>query len=353
VNALLPLTGNTLNRAECSRSLASAAVITAYALSAYQEQSNHVAIFEGWTVYVASFVALVEKFDLDEQHWKDSLEISLAALDMALSDLCCELTERDHLVEGDPMLDQPFYRGRLTWLVGLLAAYALWYSLRQEEMDAKVQEWIRDFITEHQHELLLWGEAAVPQFLAVFWYLSSFTADLRRIDLLTTLIANISQINDDRNDPRKDRGLPDPYHLLSGVVAERIGIQQHIGQPEVYLGQSYTLEALVHLLAKRGWRQRLSQLWLQITHVAYVEFTPETTWEYCLWHVEDGILTQRIPNAPQSWAELRDAARGCDVQNIPALFLRHPEVLLMFVLVFPHRLTINVAKFLDESICEH
>ena len=146
-------------------------------------------------------------------------------------------------------------------------------------------------------------------------------------------------------------GLPDPYHELAEVISEQYGISENLG-PENYRGRSYTLECLVHLFARRGWRQQLRLLWPGITKLHYAEFQPALTWQYCLWESEEGKLLTVQPKMPQSWTELRDQARQVDVSIIPKLFQRYPELLLLFISVYPHRLTTEVAKFLDDRLRE-
>lgn len=338
---LLPLSNGKLNKARCSRALASAALITAYALSPYTEKSNHVALIEGWTVYVACLIALVEKHNLDEKYWENSLSISAFAIEKVFTDLCDELKARRNLIEGEPLVDAPFYKGRVTWLVGLVSAFALWRRLRDPHW--KIEDWYKDFVRSNQKDLLLWGEAAVPQFLANFWFLRQFTANASIDGILVSLIKSICEVNQ----PKNPSGLPDPYHGLAEVIAEQFGISDNIN-PENYSGRSYTLEYLVHLFVRRGWRQELRFLWPGITYLHYAEFQPEQTWQYCLWTSEEGKLLTAQPKMPQSWAELRNQSKLTDTSRIPKVFQRYPELLLVFIMVYPHRLVKNVAKFLDD-----
>lgn len=344
---LLALSSDQLNRTECSRRLASTAVMTAYALSPYDQRMNHVAVFEGWVIYTAHLVALAEKYGLDNEYWKDSLDISISAVEQSLISLCEELRNRIHLVEGDPLVDQPFYRGRITWLVGLVSTFALWNLLRGKTLPIELADWVSGFVKSYQKDLLLWGEAAIPQFLANFWFLLGTESNLAPINLLASLIESISTIN--APGPENTVGLPDPYHSLPEVMEMQLGLR-NTSSRETYLGGSYTLEALIHLLAKRSWRQKLRHLWPQITRFLFTQFQPENTWEFCLWRLETGTLVEKQPKMPQSWEELRKESRVADLSRIPILFQSQPELLLAYIIVCPHRLTTDVAKFLDNKI---
>lgn len=184
---LLPFADENLNRVECSRRLASVAVMTSYVLSAYEKTQNHVAIFEGWVIYTASLIALTEKFRLDASYWRDSLSISCIAIEHALFNLCQELQQRTHLVEGDPLVDHPFYQGRVTWLLGLVSTYFLWKLLRKEPIPDETVTWMKEFSKTHQRDLFLWGEASVPHFVALFWFLLNQTGLPNHIGLLTSV----------------------------------------------------------------------------------------------------------------------------------------------------------------------
>lgn len=342
--SLLPLGDEKLNKAKCERALASAALLVAYALSSYNEKSNHVALIEGWTVYTACLIGLVEKYNLAEVYWKNSLHISLFAIEQAFTNLCDELRARTHLVEGNPLVDQPFYRGRVTWLIGLVSAFALWKQYR--DSDWKAGDWFKTFVNTHKKDLLLWGEAAVPQFLATLWFLRQITATPEPDAMLASLISSIC----DANEAEGSNGLPDPYQDLPEVVLENFGFTDSL-QKKNYRGQSYTLEGLVHLYTRRRWRQSLRFLWPKITGVVYAEFYPERAWQFCLWESEEGEIRTTLPKMPQSWAELKEEAAQVDLSKIPELFQEYPELLLVFILTYPHRLTKDVAKFLDDCFC--
>lgn len=345
ITQLVPLSG-TPNPVQLSRALACVAVMTTLALSSYSEKCNYVAVFEGWIVYTAHLVAVVEKYALTSEYWRDHLDISCLAIETALSDLCNELIERKHFIEGNALVEQPFYRGRITWLIGLMSAYALWKIIRGEQIEDTKAAWLKNFLSSQKDELLLWGEAAIPQFLSYFWLLPFITADLEPIQLLTSIISNIVAVNTQVI----GTGLPDPYILLPEAMEQMTGIASS-NKPSInYKGQSYTLEALIHLLARRGWRQHLRWLWPQITRLRFVEFVPDSPIDFCFWRTEAGRLYDKQPEMPQSWEKLKAEARKVDNSSIPKLFDMHRELLLMFMLVYPHRLTKNVAKVMDEKV---
>jgi hypothetical protein len=53
---------------------------------------------------------------------------------------------------------------------------------------------------------------------------------------------------------------------------------------------------------------------------------------------------------PQSWKELYEGAYDIDDKYIPKIFKNNPIYLLLFVMIYPHRMTNDVVKFLDEWV---
>lgn len=341
LSSLLPISVESASALESRRSLASAAVITTYALFPYYQKFNHVAIIEGWVIYIASLASLVDKHSLDASVYDDSLRVAVDAVEMTYKDLIDELSERPQLVEGDPLVDAPFYRGRITWLVSLLAVYATWQKTRKLDVDERALTFVR----KHSSKLSLWGEAAIPQFLAVFWFLEMFSADLTSDQLLSVMIEVISEGNSDT----KTTALADPYHELAEVIMQLTGVNQS-KHPENYRGRSYCIESLIQLYVRRGWRQQLSRLWSEISKIHFAEFSPRSSWEYCLWFAEQGKLDIVSPKATQSWSELQEKSRSINLNLIPKIFQDHPLIFMLFLVVYPHRLTKNATKFLDNEL---
>ena len=314
--SLLPFNVSSVNKAAHSRALASTATLASYALSSYDRASNHVAQIEGWTIYTAHLIALVEKHNLDDDYWKESFSIALYAIEQSFMRLCEELKKRTHLVEGNALVDAPFYRGRVTWLVGLVSIFALWNNAA---LNSELGAWAKEFILANKTDMLLWGEGSVPQFLALYWILKRITSTLEPDQILVSIIDSICTANEDNSG-----GLADPYHSLAEVIADAYGIGNKLIQ-ENYEGQSYTLEGLVQLYARRNWRQQMRFLWPRISRIDFVETLHEAAWQFCLWrNDENGRHRTAQPQSRQSWAELRTHAQQVDTTLFPELLRGHP-----------------------------
>ena len=159
--------GKAPSKAHCERSIASAAILCAIATSSFSNENNHVAEIEAWMMYLSYVFALAEKWKLPDKAYKSEFYIATQSIYNSLANLCDEIREQGHLVEGDPLADSYVYSVRVTWLLGLMSIYALWRRSDEVPKD-ETDDFLREFCKEKRHQLELWGEAAIPQFLAFF-----------------------------------------------------------------------------------------------------------------------------------------------------------------------------------------
>jgi len=179
---------------ECRRIIASAGLLCAVAVSKYSDKENHVAEIEAWTLYIAYVLALAEKWNLPDKVFKNEFEIATQSLYNTLGNLCSEIKDQTYLIEGNPLTDSYVYKVRITWLLGLMSIYALWRRSKGEPKD-ETDDFLREFCKEKQKQLILWGEAAIPQFLAFFWYYRKIDGSMKTDDLIRQLITSICKLN--------------------------------------------------------------------------------------------------------------------------------------------------------------
>lgn len=323
------------------RVLASAALFASYALFPFSHADNHVAMIEGWTIFIACATSLIERYQLGERYWRNTIQIAEDAIEMALSNLWEEVKTMEYFVAGNALVDTPFYRGRLTWITGFVSSYII---LQKEKKPGYIiDEEFSNFILAIQNSLLLWGEAALPQFLSILWALRTIgypqMADRLLFGIYKGILDKTTSIE----------GIPDPYHNLGEIVLAISGFSDKLRE-ENFAGRSYSLDSLIQLLAKRDYRGVLAENWKQITLIHFVEFEPEYSWQFCTWHCEDGILHETMPKTPQSWKLLVYQSNEIDVEKIPSYFQSNPAMLLIFLLVYPHRIRPDVVKYLDNSL---
>ena len=333
---------------ECRRTIASAGLLCAIATSSYSDKDNHVAEIEAWTLYIAYVLALAEKWNLPVNIYKSEFEIAIQFLYDSLTNLCAEIKDRTYLIEGDPLADSYVYRVRMTWLLGLMSIYALWRHSK-EEPTSEIDDFLREFCKEKQHLLELWGEAAIPQFLAFLWYFRKIDGTRKPDDFLRDLISVICRWNG----PKGGGSLASPYYEVEDILPYHLA-SILIPPPEPlrdsFEGQSYALEGLVHLYVRRNWKQAMRSLWPAVTRLQFESFVPNNFCEFYRWRSENGHNNFDTPTHTQDWAELKAASFESEGACIPPTIKEHPILLLLFLCVYPHRMNAEIMRWLDTQM---
>lgn len=331
----------------CRRMIASAALLCAVATSSFTNKNNYVAEIEAWVLYIAYVLALAERRGLSVNTYKGELNIATGTLYNSLANLCNEIRERKNLLEGDFLEDSYVYDVRVTWLLGLMSIYALWRrkdAIDKEETD----NFLREFCKEKRNRLKLWGEAAIPQFLAFFWYFRKIDAtpepDFR---ILYGLISSICQLNH----PTGETFLANPYYEAEEILPYIWGLTE---EPlmETFTGNSYALEGLVHLYVRRNWKQTMKSLWPGVTRLASVFFEPDNFWDFYRWRNKDGAVKIVFPKHTQEWEELKALSLESEGACIPPTIKNDPILLLLFLCVYPHRINAKIMRWLDTQMKE-
>ena len=338
-------------RSHCARSIASAGLLCAVATSSFSKQNNHVAEIEAWTLYIAYVLAVAERWGLPAKTYKNELKIAKDSIYNSLATLCDEIKERgDHLIEGDPFTDSYVYRVRMTWLLGLMSIYALWRHSEEEPTD-EIDDFLREFCKEKQHLLELWGEAAVPQFLAFLWYFRKINATMGPTISLYHLIAEICH----RNAPNSRTFLANPYYEAEDILPHLFAPILGPGEDpleETFTNSSYALEGLVHLFIRRNWKQTMKGLWPSVSKLASISFKPENPWDFYRWRNKDGKRLDVYPEPTQEWEDLKGLSFESEGACIPPTIKNDPILLLLFLCVYPHRMNAEITRWLDTQMNE-
>ncbi len=333
---------------ECRRTIASAGLLCAIAVSSYSDKENHVAEIEAWTLYIAYVLALAEKWNLPKKVYKNEFEIATQSLYNTLGNLCAEVKDRTYLVEGNPLTDSYVYKVRITLLLGLMSIYALWRRIKEEPKD-EVDDFLRDFCKEKHRQLDLWGEAAIPQFLAFFWYYRKIDGSMKPDGLIRQLITSICKLNR----PGNETFLANPYYEAEDILPYLLA---HILIPppeplrDSFEGQSYALEGLVHMFVRRNWKQAMRSLWPAVTRLQFESFVPNNFCEFYRWRSENGHNNFDSPTHTQDWEELKTISFESEGTCIPPTIKEHPILLLLFLCVYPHRMNAEIIRWLDTQM---
>ena len=345
------------SKSACNRAISSAAVLTALALSSFTEKENHVAEVEAWTMYAAYALALAERWGLEPKHFEAEVGIALQAIENSLTDLAKEVEGRERMVEGSVMVDGPFYGIRVTWVMALLCILGLWRRAEGKEKD-ETDSGIGAFVHARRRALMLWGEAAVPQLLAVHWYEKHVEARPGSADrFLGSLLDSVVGARK----PGSSVPLPDPHYgpedwaphvadaQLAGVVPPGLRVAK-TPLTTLFAGYSYALEGLVHLCVQQSLKAELKMLWPSITRISMHRLEFEEPWHFYLWRAEEGTTRIVQPEHTKEWDGLKAEAGDTSGDGLPDLLRRYPVLALLFVCVYPHRANDTVLRWLNSAL---
>lgn len=319
------------------------AILCSYAIAPFQRSNNHVAEFEAWTMLLSYILAFSERNKISEQSWLPVARLVQTSMFNALGRLCDELMTRKRLSEGDPLVDRYVKRVRITHLVSLMSLLGLWQR-NLGKADDPQQAFIDRFTREQSSQLFMWGEAAAPQFLISYLYTRATQATLASERILIGFINAVSMTNQ----PRKEKGLPSPYYDVEQVLANDVGAEDERIR-EKFGGSSYSLEAFFHLLVDCNLKQTAKQIWPSLSRIAFTTFTPEPAWRFYQWRAKKGLTTQKQMKPTQEWSMLRAEASEHQGKTLPKLLRTIPIGYLALLLVYPHRLTANGARWASHQ----
>jgi hypothetical protein len=334
-----------LKKAAARRALASSVLVSAYVLGHSYSSQNHWAVFEGWMLCASYVLATATRVDLVDDEWTISFDLCQFAALNALADLARECVDRKHFVEGHPLFDGPVYRARMTILVGLMSGWSLYHRIIGEQLDQEGP--VRDFIKNGVKGASVWGESAIPFFVAAALEMEQQGNQLAAESLVGDLMRGILDING-RRDGRQ--GLPSPYYSVEQALRASLGLAPPFN--EEFIGEAYTVHPLIDFLVRRWRRQLLKPMWYAITGTALVAFHPAQNWEWFRWRAAEGNLQSKFVGSPQSWAALIRDTDLVGVSVLPERFCERPGFAVLFALVYPHRFTRELLKLLEGALAQ-
>ena len=345
--ATFPFEGKRPSKAHCGRVIASAAVLNSIAISSFSNSENYVAEIEAWILYLSYLLAFVERWNLPAEILKKEFGIVIDFIYNSLTELCDELRKREHFVEGDPFTEPfNFYRVRLTCLIALMSIYALWRQ-NKKIVESEVDDFIRNFCLKNKSKLLLWGEAAIPQFLAFYWYFRKIDSTSAPDSLLGSLIDFICK----QNNPGSKNSLANPYFEAVDILPHILGIADEPLE-DSFDGNSYSLEGLVHLFVRRNFKQKMKLIWPDITRICNRVFKPQHKWHFYRWRNQDGIELAQYPKPKQDWEKLKAIAHESNGECIPPSIKKYPILVPLFLCFYPHRTNSEILRWLDTKLEE-
>jgi len=346
----------------CQRAIASAAVLTSLVLSNFTEKGNHVAEIEAWTMYVAYTLALAERWDLRPKYYEAEVDVAMRVIENKLTDLAQEVMERDGIAEGLATADEPVRGIRRHWLAALLCILVLWRKAQGKKPD-EVERFVASFADESLRSLHLWGEAQIPQFLAVYWYQRLVNARSGEADRFLILLVRQVCI---AKAPGRQEVLPDVYveakewlpHIADQQLATVLdddnplrGYRLAKQPPDTdWKGYSHVLEGLFHLVVQQNWKVKAKTLWPDVTRTNLHSFEFDEPWHFYRWRNETGAEKVVVPRRTQRWDDLKATAEDSSGSGLPALIRQRPVFALLFLCVYPHRTSAAMLRWLNVEL---
>ncbi len=336
-----------LSANQAYRLLLSTAILNSISLSGFSKQNNYASEFEGTVLYMAHLLGFVEKNGSKNNLWRRLFDISNRHLYNLLNDLCEELSKVEYYHTGESTEGECLtYRPRITYLIALMSLLFLWNNLLQEEayITHEFDDFIKTFIINNKKHLLFWGEYASPQFL-LYYLFERFTNGGANIDfILQGVISIITNYG-----KTEDSIFTDPYVNFDEYVKLLYGPGKDSNEIK-YNKESYSIEAFVHLFARKNYKSAMRLLWPDISKTEQHKFTFTDKLEFYKWRARSGTTEYKIPPLKQSWQELYQLSKEDSGSELPELIKEFPIFYLCFLIVLPHRMNANGSRWITSQL---
>jgi hypothetical protein len=325
----------------CKRAVASAALLTSYAVSSWTRSENHLSVTQAWLAACVTLLRFASFHNLDESVWLNTYEIAFETARSSAASLAKEAADAPDLLVPD-VVDGSVYPSRSLLVCGVLSAYFL-SERTLEGCDATIMDYVRTVLSREARHARLAGESDVP----LFTLLACALEQLGDIIPAGNMMLSIAHVLSKRNQRHSYTALADPYHETEEVLLHQIGADSNL-DGEQFDGRSYMLHIVIEWLARRLRRQELAGMWPDITRVQFYEFQPSTPQGYLAIEDDEGELKIWFAGRPQSWAALLEKANALDRTKLPTLLLKRREMQPYLPLLFPHRLTAALSRAIDD-----
>jgi len=347
IRDVLRLNNGNLSKEERKRSIAAAVLFSGYILSAFKKENNHVSILKILTLLSAYIFAVVERYNLTNKYWFDSFRIVWREM-MSAGELLQQEVNQDGLIN----LVTSIFDGELGVYRRYLAVSHL-FAYKTAQLIEGDQKW-KDIITDEfflklKETLKVWGEAALFPFILIFLTTNKVAKQNNTSgDFYKPLLIALELIIR-FNGRKSETGMVSPYYNIETIIKRRFGLLE---EPidENFTRRSFLIDSFVTILARHNKRKELENCWREITYIAQENFIPDQIWQHFFWRCEKGENKSAYPKQTQNWKELVNEANKIDLKQIPAVLQKHPYFLPFFLLTYPHRISSNYVKFLDEVV---
>lgn len=333
-----------LEKSKALRRITFLPIVTSLAIRNHSEVQNWVAEIEAWMMCWSYVHSLQLESKIQFKATASTKHLITLQIENALKGL------RDEVIANSDLFQTGFdhayglLRNRSTWVYAMLSIL----SLRCREngsVDDELENLIMSNTAKHHLMPLLWGEAAIPQILAISWIRMIADASVRSESILLELLRGILS----SNSKSRSASLASPYigpdqfyklnrQSLSDI--ERFGTS----------GYSWYLQYVVDLLVDLNWRDFLSSNWFEISAIKSESFTPDCESDFFVWKTKSGTTDTTFFDHPQSWSKLKRDYQDLSIDDVCPEFQKSPSLGLLFLVVFPHRAKRSLLKAISTGV---
>jgi hypothetical protein len=327
------------------RRIAAALMLTKYSLLSTECVENHVSVCVSIAILMAHICYVAEMRCLKSHFWSSSLDLcwhivldELAALKDEVMELNNDFVEGNLVGDGDLI-----YKARTTILLGWLSAYQLILQCNQEDhvIDRDLLDMIGTNFPDHTY---FWGESASIHFLMMVFVNDRAgnheQADMIRASILRELVSCNSLKNKTTN------AKPDTYCSVDQALAAEYSIPDSELDYNEFKGSAYTLQTWIDCVVRANLKSLLKELWYDITYILDCEFYPDPVVNFYLWRSPGGENSYRNNAYPEKWSSLVTTAFR-DPHGVPSLLEENLNLLILFLMAYPHRTCSNALRLLD------
>jgi hypothetical protein len=279
-----------------------------------------------------------------------AVDLARATILDALASICSDVVENPALAPRSGATIGPMHVARTTLMHGLMSLYWFWGERSGWPVPAH-KDFLEGWLPGNFSRNYLWGEGAIPQFLAHYWYMArkdpTVISDAQFGNLVHHVVAMARG--------KLGQPFPSPYFAFEQVQRHTMKSFLPLSERDALAnessnGRTFTGKALLDVFARTNRKQSCQLLWPELTRLLWCRFIPESIWAYGLAHCERGTEYAEVPALGKRWPELVEDARDCRTPHVPSE-MRADEILLaLFIIVFPYRAIPEVIRYLDWKL---
>ena len=329
-------------RANAERSIAAAALTTAFALQKWADLGNYAEVAMGWICYATQVLRLAEVCGLERQQWERSYRLALEEARRNSRRLLDEAASAEDLVvphPGEPLV----YGVRALKVCGLVSALAVSESV-EFGADVACGRAAGELVLRELQFFRILGEVQAPEYFLSMLAARVAGGDLVEEAMLLAWVRGVAR----KNQVRSPSALPDPYHSVEEIVEAQLAPPGSFFVDEDFAGNAYTVHVGVRWATRRQLREPLEPFWDAVSSISHCSFEPPVPSDYLAPETRRGELASWFYTVPTSWADLLSEAEESDTSTLPRALLECPELLPFYCLALPHRFNFRIADLLDE-----